>query len=282
VRRVALAGVVGAVVVLLVVAQLVLPGIAARRLHDQLARSGQVLSVQVHAFPAIELLWHHADRVVIRLGSYRPPVVTLGSSLSRSGDVGSLDATATKVNVGLLALHHAHLGKRGNYLTASATVSEADLHAALPILRSVTPVASTGGQLTLQGTASLLGIAATVQAVVGAVGGRLVATPNVPLGGFAASPCCPVLTWPSRAWAGRPSPGVSPFTGPRSSAEPGGVHAHRRRRFTEPGASAFTGRRWFTEAHDHLHDRPRRRLGSRRSAAADARLLRLLFRLAVR
>lgn len=171
--------------VLLVVAQLVLPGIAAQRVRDQLARSGQVLSVQVHAFPAIELLWHHADRVVIRLGRYRTPAGKLGSSLSQSGDVGSLDATASEVETGLLALHGAHLAKRGDHLTAGATVTDADLRAALPILQSVTPVASTGGQLTLQGTASLFGVTATVQAVVHAVGGRLVVTPNVPLGGFA-------------------------------------------------------------------------------------------------
>jgi hypothetical protein len=185
VRRLVLAGAVGGVVVLLVVGQLVLPGIAARRVRDQLARSGQVLSVQVHAFPAIELLWHHADRVVIRLGRYRTPAGKLGSTLSQSGDVGSLDATASEVDTGLLALHGAHLAKRGSQLTAGATVTDADLHAALPILQSVAPVASAGGQLTLQGTASLFGVTATVQAVVHAAGGRLVVTPNVPLGGFA-------------------------------------------------------------------------------------------------
>ena len=171
--------------VLLVVAQLVLPGIAAQRVRDNLARSGRVLSVQVHAFPAIELLWHHADRVVIRLGRYRTPVGQLGSSLSQSGSVDSLDATATEVDAGLLALHDARLVKRGSRLTASATVADVDLHAALPILDSVTPVASASGQLTLQGTASLFGVSATVQAVVHAVDGSLVVTPNVPLGGFA-------------------------------------------------------------------------------------------------
>jgi hypothetical protein len=163
--------------------------------------------VQVHAFPAIELLWHHADRVVIRLGRYRAPVGKLGSSLGQSGDVGSLDATATEVDTGLLGLHDAHLAKRGNHLTASATVTDADLHAALPILQSVTPVASTGGQLTLQGTASLLGVTATVQAVVHAVGGHLVVTPNVPLGGFA------TITVFSNPHVGVQSVGASPVPG---------------------------------------------------------------------
>ena len=171
--------------VLLVVAQLVLPGIAAQRVRDQLARSGQVLSVQVHAFPAIELLWHHADRVVIRLGRYRTRAGKLGSSLSQSGDVGSLDATASEVETGLLALHNAHLAKRGNHLTASATVTDADLHAALPILQSVTPVASSGGQLDAAGHGKPVRSDGDRPAVVHAVAGRLVVTPNVPLGGFA-------------------------------------------------------------------------------------------------
>jgi hypothetical protein len=173
------------VLVVLVIAQLVLPGIAAQRVRDQLSRSGQVLSVQVHAFPAIELLWHQADRVVIRLGRYRTPVGKLAGALHQSVDVGSLDATATEVDAGLLALHDARLVKRGSRLTASATVTEADLRAALPVLQSVTPVASAAGQLVLQGTAGLFGVTATVQALVRATAGRLVVSPNLPFGGLA-------------------------------------------------------------------------------------------------
>ena len=178
-------GAVGLVVVVLVVAQLVLPGIAANRLRDRLAKSGQVLSVQVHAFPAIKLLWHHADSVVIHLGRYQTPTASLGSSLRQAGSTGSLDATATEFDTGLLKLHDASLVKRGSLLTARATVTEADLRGAVPVLNSVTPVASGAGQLTLQGSASLFGITATVDATVRAVNGALVVTPDVPLGGFA-------------------------------------------------------------------------------------------------
>jgi hypothetical protein len=65
-------------------------------------------------------------------------------------------------------------------------VTEADLRAAIPILDGVVPVASGGGQLTLRGTATLLGITASVDATVGAVNGALVVVPNVPFGGLAA------------------------------------------------------------------------------------------------
>jgi hypothetical protein len=53
------------------------------------------------------------------------------------------------------------------------------------VLESVVPVASGSGQLVLQGTASLFGATATVQAVVRAQNGKLVVLPNVPFGGLA-------------------------------------------------------------------------------------------------
>lgn len=185
-RRIAAAATAAIVVVLLLaLAQLVLPGIAAQRLRDRLSKSGKVLEVEVSAFPAIELLWHQADRVVIRMQSYRSSPGHLGSTLAEAGDVGSLDASAGEVDSGLLTVRDASLQKRGNELTGTATVNEADLRAALPILDSVQPVASSGGALTLQGTATVLGVTASVNATVTARGGQLVVQPDVPFGGLA-------------------------------------------------------------------------------------------------
>ena len=184
-RRVAGLGLLLLVIVVLGVGQLVLPGIAAQRLRDRLAHSGQVLSVGVDAFPAIELLWHHADRVVVRLGRYHSSPQGLAALLNQAGNVDSLSASAAELNTGLLTLRDAALAKHGDRLTGSAQVTEADLHTALPILQSVTPVSPSGAGLTLQGTASLLGVTATVQATVSQQGGDLVVTPNLPLGGLA-------------------------------------------------------------------------------------------------
>ena len=184
-RRIIVLAATGLVVVLLVLAQLILPGIAAQQLRDQLSRNGTVLHVEVHAFPAIELLWHQADRVVIRMGEYHSSSPALGSSLSQAGDAGTLDASATEVRAGLLTLRDATLRKRGDQLTGSARVTEADLRAAAPFLRSVVPVSSNNGQLTLRGTASLLGVTATVDATVAARDGKLLVAPDVPFGGFA-------------------------------------------------------------------------------------------------
>ena len=176
---------VGLAVVVLAVAQLVLPGIAAQRVRDQLRGDGAVRSVSVQAFPAIELLWHHADRVTVHLADYRAGSGRLGGSLGQTADVGTLTASADTAHVGLLTVHDATLTKRGDRLLGTGTVTEADLRAAVPILRSITPVASAGGRLTLRGTASLLGLDATVDANVAARDGALVVSPAVPLGALA-------------------------------------------------------------------------------------------------
>jgi LmeA-like phospholipid-binding len=184
-RRIGLLWAAGAIVLILVVAQLVLPGIAAQRLRDRLNHSGKVISVSVSAFPAIELLWHQADTVKIHLAQYRSGTGNLGSQLSQAADVGTLDATADELTAGLLTLRDATLSKRGNTLTGSARVTESDLRASIPILQSVTPLTSGGGQLTLRGTASVLGFSGTVDATVAAQDGKLVVSPDLPFGGLA-------------------------------------------------------------------------------------------------
>src|ERR1700744_5724163 len=103
-RRLGALAVAGLVVAVLVVAQLVLPGVAAHRLRDQLARSGRVLEVHISAFPAIKLLWHHADSVVVRMANYRASPAKLPSTLDQAGSVGSLRASAQTFQDGLLIL----------------------------------------------------------------------------------------------------------------------------------------------------------------------------------
>jgi hypothetical protein len=165
---------------LLVVAQLVLPGVAAQRLRDRLSRYGHVLEVKVEAFPAIELLWHQADRVVVRMARYHSTPGHLGSALAEASDTGSLYASARQLQTGLLTLSNATLTKRGNELAGSAYVSEADLRSAIPFIQGVTPVASGEGKLVLRGTA----FGVTADATLMAVNGKLVVQPNVPILNF--------------------------------------------------------------------------------------------------
>ena len=184
-RRIIAIATAGVVILLLVVAQLVLPGVAADRLRDRLSKSGTVISVEVHAFPAIKLLWNHADRVVVRMGRYQSVTSTLAGLLSQTSTVGSLDASAQEFTSGLLTVRNAALRKRGNQLVGTALVTESDLRRAVPILQSVVPVQSSDGRLTLRGTASLFGVTATVDATVSASDGKLIVAPDVPFGGFA-------------------------------------------------------------------------------------------------
>jgi LmeA-like phospholipid-binding len=183
-RRIAALAVAGVVVLVLVVAQLALPGIAEQRLRDRLKHSGDVRSVEVHAFPAIKLLWHHADRIVVRMGRYGSATGPLGALLRDAVDAGSLDASASEVDVGLLTVRDASLHKRGDRLTGTARVTQADLRGAVPILQSLVPVNSSDGRLTLRGTATLLGVTASVDAIVRPQNGRLVVVPDVPFGGL--------------------------------------------------------------------------------------------------
>ena len=184
-RRLIALAVAGVVLLVLIVLQFVLPGVAEQELRDQLSQSGTVLSVKVSAFPAIKLLWHHADSVVIRMGRYRSGAGPLGDRLGQTAGVGKLDASVQVFNSGALTLRNATLTKRGDELTGSATVLNADLRAAVPFLNDVQPIASGDGRLTLRGRASLLGLNATVDATVSALNGALVVAPNVPFGGIA-------------------------------------------------------------------------------------------------
>jgi hypothetical protein len=169
------------VVLVLLITQFVLPGVAAQRLRDRLSKSGTVEDVRVSAFPAIELLWNQADKVVVRLKSYRSRPGPLSTLLDQASQVGSLDASAGQLDTGLITLHNATLRKRGNRLRGSGTVTADDLRSALGgTIQNLQPVASGGGQLTLQGT--VLGV--TADATLRAQNGALVVQPDVPILNF--------------------------------------------------------------------------------------------------
>ncbi len=174
----------GFILAALGIAQLVLPGIAAQRLRQRLAASGQVLEVRVSAFPAIELLWHRADRVVVRMARFRTEPAELSGMLADTGQADSIDASVRELDTRLLTLRDVSLRKRGSELTGSGSVTRADLQAALPVLESVEPVASSDGRLRLRATVSVLGVGASVDMTLEAQNGALVLIPDLPLGGL--------------------------------------------------------------------------------------------------
>jgi hypothetical protein len=175
-----------AVLAFLAACQLVLPGIAAGRLRSMLSRSGVVQSVSVSAWPAVELLWHHADSVMVSMGSWSASPVRLNGQLRQLHDVGTLRASIGVVHVGALTAHRVSVSSAGGRIIGRGTVREADLRGAVPFLRSVVPATSSDGKLVLRGTASVLGlIGGSVDATVQARRGALIVSPDVPLGGLA-------------------------------------------------------------------------------------------------
>ncbi len=175
---------IAAVAVVIAAAQLLLPVIAASVLRSRLARDGRVLSVKVSAFPALKLLWGHADSATVKLAEYGTAPSHVAGLLAEAGDVGRLNVSIETLRTDLLTLHNVSLIKHGSELTATATVDAADLRRALPVIESVTPISSTDGTLTLRGKGAAFGVSATVTAVVGARDGELVLSPSGLLGGL--------------------------------------------------------------------------------------------------
>ncbi len=171
------AGVAGAVVLLLALAQLILPRLAASRISSRVGRYGKVQSVSVSAWPAVELLWGHVGSVRVRAKSLALSPAQVASLLWEARGTASMDVSAESVQLGSLALSDASLQKRGNTMSALALASEAEVKAALPAGFAVKLLRSEGGEVEVQATGALFGVGASVNAVAGASEGKLVAHP---------------------------------------------------------------------------------------------------------
>lgn len=168
---------VGGLALVFVLAQVLLPRIAASRISSRVGRYGKVRSVSVSAWPALELLWGHADTVRVSAGSLALSPEQLGSLLWEGRDTSSLEVSADSVRLGPLLVSDARLAKHAGALSADALVSEADVKAALPPGFDVRLLRSVGGEVEVQASGGLFGVGASVNAVAGASEGKLVAHP---------------------------------------------------------------------------------------------------------
>jgi hypothetical protein len=185
-RRLRIAfGATGIVLVVLALAQLLLPAIAAQRVRSRVARYGAVLGAHVSAFPAIELLWGRADSASVRARALTVPPAQIADLLSSARGVDSLDIAAASLRVGPLTLLDASLRKRGSALYAQGQLSAAQLRT-LPGGLEVQPLQSSGGQVQVRASGGLFGLRATVNVLVAPHEGKLVAQPEgVLFGGLA-------------------------------------------------------------------------------------------------
>lgn len=167
----------GGLALAFVLAQVLLPRIAASRISSRVGRYGKVRSVTVSAWPALELLWGHADSVRVAAGSLALEPAQLGSLLWEARGVSSLEVNTESVRLGTLAVRDASLAKHGSALSAQALVSEADVKAALPAGFGVRLLRSQGGEVEVQASGGLFGVGASVNAIAGASEGKLVVHP---------------------------------------------------------------------------------------------------------
>jgi hypothetical protein len=165
------------VVVLLALAQLLLPGIAARRIRSRVARYGTVRSVSVSAWPAVKLLWGSADSVTVKASSLRLTTAQTAKVLSESGGAGTVKLIADDVQVGVARASDVTLTKHGEALSAQATVTDQEVREALPEGVQVALLGSSAGAVRVQVSGSLFGIPASVQAVAEAIEGKLIVHP---------------------------------------------------------------------------------------------------------
>jgi LmeA-like phospholipid-binding len=183
--RIAL-GTAGAIVVVLVVAQFALPAIAARIARDQLAKYGTVRSVSVHAFPAIELLWGHAQSATVRAGDLHMSDSQFDGLVPRMRGIESIDMSADSLQLGPLRVRDLRTEKRGEELEVRGSLTQADLQSALPAGMQVRLVESVGDGVEVRVSGSLFGVGASVLALLRAQEGKLVAQPQgFPFAGFA-------------------------------------------------------------------------------------------------
>lgn len=170
-----------AIVVVLVLAQVLLPGIAARMVRRKIEKYGTVQSVKVKAWPAVKLVWGEADEVQVKAGRLKLSERQTVALLKEAKSVDKMDTTAESVEVGSLRLTSTSLRKHGSALRAEGQVGEADVRRALPEGIEVALVKSEKGMVEVRATGGLFGVSASVDAVASAEDGKLVARPTAPL-----------------------------------------------------------------------------------------------------
>jgi hypothetical protein len=173
-----------AVVLVLVLAQILLPLIAAQRVRDRLKPYGSVHSVSVHAVPALELLWEEAEKITVSAGQLRispHDLVNLEQSLSGVTNAEltspSLDLMVPALGAEGLQLQDVHLTKHGNALTARGSIAAAEVHATLPGGFQVQGLSAGSGQPEVGVSGEVLGVSISGHAVIRAKEGKIVAEP---------------------------------------------------------------------------------------------------------
>jgi hypothetical protein len=160
-----------------VLAQLILPRIAANRISSRLGRYGKVEHVSVSAWPAVKLLWGDADSVSVRAGGLALSPSEAGALLWESRGLSHMDLSARSVKLGQLQLEGVTLRKRGEQLSGDGSTTATQAGEALPPGVTATLLDSREGQVEVSAGGGLFGISASVRTRAEAREGRLIAHP---------------------------------------------------------------------------------------------------------
>lgn len=163
--------------IVLALAQLLGPTIAAKVVRDKVGRYGTVRSVTVKAWPAIELLWRRADEVKVQAGTLTFSPGQAVSLLREGVSTDVVHVRAQAAIVGGLRLTGVSFDKDGSQMRAEGTVSEADVAKVLPPGVTVQLLGSEQGTVSVKVSGGLFGVGVSAEAVAGAEDGKLVARP---------------------------------------------------------------------------------------------------------
>ncbi len=161
----------------LTLSQLLIPPIATDNLRSSLERNGRGVSVQLSAFPALELVFGQADAVKVRIRRLVSGRSHVGGLIASAADVGSLDARVGQLDTHGLELTNVSLTKHGAQLAASSTVTRAAVQAALPLNLVVLPSSVGAPGIVVRGGVDVLGQRVSGTAEAQAVGGQIVLRP---------------------------------------------------------------------------------------------------------
>lgn len=171
--------------VVLGLGQLVLPGLAAARIRETLLAHAEGVRVSVSAFPAVMLLFGHADSVVVHVHAMRAAGHgDLDALLEHVDEADRVSATVEEMSVLGLQLKDVSLRKRGSNAVASAVITRDAIASALPA--HITLSGQQEGQSTLQltATAHVFGHAISPAARLEVGSGALQIAPALPVIGF--------------------------------------------------------------------------------------------------
>jgi hypothetical protein len=128
-RRILIGGAI-ALVLLLVIAQLVLPGYAANRIHDRLTEGGGTVSVTVKSFPAARLIFGDGDELRVSGDGLDLPLDRGEEVFNRLDGFDRVDVHLDDFNAGPFAIASFALTREeaGDYrLVTSSTTTASDL-----------------------------------------------------------------------------------------------------------------------------------------------------------